>query len=142
MDTRDLLLSCWRNDGWRTVNLSNALPAEYNPLSATLTIDTSDRLHIALSASDLPTGAEASVAWGDPGMEVFLVSIDAEGGNPACEMVSVPSDEAGSWLPSINMPGLYHPVEQPVVIYTHGVAGKGCMAEDRTEVYCVLPEDS
>ncbi|MHC4884812.1 MAG: hypothetical protein ACYTGH_06995 [Planctomycetota bacterium] len=55
-------------------------------------------------------------------------------------MVSTPDDKLANWLPAISLPGLHHPVEAPVILYTRGEPGTGCSPETTTEVYCVLPD--
>ncbi|MHC4874573.1 MAG: hypothetical protein ACYTFY_22200, partial [Planctomycetota bacterium] len=140
LDTRELLLSCWKDGAWETVDLAGVMPEKYNPNGATLTIDSRDHLHLAVQAPDLPADTDVSAVWGHPSTEVFHITTDASGSNAECTMVSNGNKKTASWHPSISMPQIRFPIEKPVILYTHGAAGVGCMAEDLTEVYCVLPE--
>lgn len=140
LNTRDLLLSCWANGRWETTNLAAIIPPEYNPIFAAMTIDTDDRKHIVFNAPTLAADADIALAWGHPSCEVFHITTDASGGNATCAMASTADKTLANWLPAISLPGIHHPVEKPVILYTRGLPGKGCSPDTTTEVYCVLPE--
>ncbi|MHC4872241.1 MAG: hypothetical protein ACYTFY_10385, partial [Planctomycetota bacterium] len=141
LDTRELLLSCWKDGAWETVSLAGVMPEKYNPNGAALTIDSADRLHVVAQAPDLPADTDVLTVWGHPSTEVFYITTDPTGSNAECEMLSNRDEKTANWLPSISLPQIHSPIDKPVILYTHGVAGKGCLAEDLTEVYCVMPED-
>ena len=131
------LLSHWCGDAWQTTDLAAFLPEERVPAAGPISIDTQDRVHMAVSLLRTDCMGEA---WGHPSLEVFhLVSSDG-GEGFECNLVSRPDPEMANWLPNISLSGLFHPVEKPVILYTHGVPGEGCSPPTETEVYCVMVE--
>jgi hypothetical protein len=138
LENRELLLSCWDGGRWQTTNLAAAIPNAYNPIYAVLSIDADDRKHVVFNAPALPADTDASLVWGHPSNEVFHLTTDAAGANASCTMASTPDDSCANWLPAISLPGLHHPVAEPVILYTHGEPGTGCSPETTTDVYCVL----
>ena len=140
---RDILLSRWTGDDWQTVNVAPFLPAGRSAVDCVMTIDSADRIHIALNAvlEDYVKDASDDGTWGNPTAEIFhLVSRDA-GATFECNQVSIADDSLPNWLPNISRGGVYNPVEKPVILYTHGSKGEGCSPETKTEAYCVLIED-
>lgn len=133
---RSLLLSEWQGDRWRTVDVSAFLDPAWIPFVAILTIDTRDRLHIALTAvaADRRERGPDYNCFGDVSSEIFHM-VSADGGRTfSCRQVSVTDPQRPNWLPSISLPGPFHPVEQPVILYTTGKVAK------EAEVWCVLTD--
>ncbi|MBI3986565.1 MAG: hypothetical protein HY343_06580, partial [Lentisphaerae bacterium] len=62
-----------------------------------------------------------------------------------CNQISVTDPQFPSWLPTISRPGPFHPVEKPVILYTHdvsyGLPGEACKSPPFAEVYCVMIEE-
>lgn len=136
VDDERILLSCWRHGAWRTADLQPCLPADRIAVDATLTIDTRDRLHLALTA--VRRGAPEDVnAWGHPTAEVFHVMTRGTAADAVCSCVSTPDEGMANWLPSISLTGPFHPVDEPTILYTRGVPGTGCSPATETEVWCV-----
>ena len=132
------MLSHWRGDDWETMDLGRFMPEERVAEAGPITIDTRDRVHMAIS---LNRKIDPEEAWGHPSQEVFhLVSRD-RGASFGCNQVSTPDDSLANWLPSISLAGPFHPVEKPVILYMHGVKGEGCSPPDETEVFCVMVEE-
>ena len=140
MEERALLLSCWDGKRWDSVDLQSELPPDRHPVDAVVTIDRQNRVHIcatALQPGRLIPRPDASV-WGQPSNEVFHMVSRPGGGDWECAMVSKPGCDPPNWLPSISRGGVFCPVEQPVILYTHGDKGEGCSPETETEVWCIM----
>ena len=140
---RAILLSRWRANRWETADLQGCLPPGWVAVDGVLTMDTRDRVHLALAAVDFrrvddptPTGV-----WGHPSLEIFHLVSAPGGAGFECNMVSGPDPGLANWLPNISLAGPYSPVEQPVILYTHGAPGEGCRPTTETEVYCVIVEE-
>lgn len=128
-------VSYWTGSEWDAHDLGQFLPQDRIAEAGPIVVDTANRLHMA-TAMNLPAGDEKP--WGHPNREVFhLVSSDG-GQTFECNRVSTPDDRLANWLPSISQSGVHQPVENPTILYTHGVPGKGCLPPDTTEVYAVF----
>lgn len=144
---RQLLLSRWDGRDWKTLDISAFLPKNRvtcGSCAASMTIDARDRIHIALQAArlDLIAKEDSANAWGDPSTEVFhLVSRDG-GKTFECTQITPTDPQVFTGLPIISKSGPFHPVEQPVILYTRGslAAGKGegCNATGLNEVHAVF----
>jgi len=138
LDDERILLSHWVDGNWETVDLQPCLPPDRVAVDAVLTIDTRDRIHLALTAT--LRGGPDEKAWGAPSSEVFHLVTRGQVEGTQCHRISTPDDHTASWLPNISLSGPFHPVGNPVILYTHGVAGDGCSPTVETEVYAVLVE--
>ncbi|MCE9589023.1 MAG: BNR repeat-containing protein [Planctomycetes bacterium] len=146
--TRNIFVSRWTDGRWETHDAGQFLPADRAPVDTTLTIDTKDRLHIAVTAllhAQVPDSPDHPF-WGHASSEVFhMVSAD-QGKTYSCNQVSPSDDKFPSWLPNMSKNTPFHPVENPVILYTHGapganfVPGRATPQEPVTEVYCVFTE--
>ncbi|MCX5662035.1 MAG: BNR-4 repeat-containing protein [Planctomycetota bacterium] len=141
---RGALVSRWTGAGWETHDIGKHLPAGRSPVDGGFTIDTRDRLHVALTAVDENPRGTPDKPWSCPTSEVFHLCSEDGGKNWECGQVS-PSDlEVANWLPSISRPGPFHPVEQVAILYTHGRSGlkpeEGCKSTTITSVHCVFVE--
>jgi hypothetical protein len=132
-----VLLQHWTGRTWETQSLERHLPAGWAAVDGALAIDAADGLHVALSA----VRAEAvgdGWAWGHASSEVFhLASADA-GRSWRIAMASEPDERVANWLPTLSRGGPWHPVDRPVLLYTHGEPGQGCTPVTTTEVWCVM----
>lgn len=140
--TRSILVSRWNGSAWEPHEAAGPLPRERMPVDATLTIDSQDRLHLAVTALLKDRLADASVEtwWGHPTCEVFHL-VSADGGRTwSCDQVSPTDDALASWLPNITRNSVLHPVDRPTILYTHGLPGGGTPEEPETEIYCVMIE--
>ena len=144
--TRDLLLSRWTSGGWKTKEVGQFLPKERMAVDSFLTIDAKDRLHLAVTAllPDALKDKTETAVWGHASCEVFhLVSAD-NGETFTCRQVSRTDPICANWLPTISRSSPSHPVENPVILYTHGAPGAFCdgnAEEPLTEVYGVFVEE-
>lgn len=130
-------LSCWTPGCLKTLDLAPFMPEDRIPSAGPLVIDTSGRIHMAVSLS---RKTEEGESWGHPSLEIFHL-VSSDGGEIfECNQISPPDEELSSWLPSISMAGPHHPVDNPVIMYMHCVKGEGCSPPDETEVYCVMVE--
>lgn len=143
---RHLPLSRWTGSGWETVDVGKFLPADRIPSDGSMTIDTQDRIHLAVAANLAPAdpGDKPTRGWGDPSSEVFHLCSRDGGKSFSCNQVS-PSDPAvAHWLPLLPHGGPFHPVEKLTILYTRGEStakpGEGCNASGHTDVYAVHVE--
>lgn len=139
VDDERILLSLWTEHGWHTTDLQPCLPDDRVAVDAAMTIDTRDRIHLAMTAvqkgkSDVPS------AWGCPTSEVFHLVTQGTVQDSECNMISTPDVQTANWLPNISMSGPFHPVNNPAILYTHGIAGVGCSPTTETDVFCVVAE--
>lgn len=130
---RYLPLSRWTGKGWETVDVGRFLPADRVPTDGSMTIDTADRIHVVIAAST----AASSRTWHDPSTEVFYLASTDEGRQFSCQQISATDPAAPSWLPTISRPGPFHPVQTPVILFTHGPFSA---EKVDTEVWAVLVE--
>ena len=130
-------LSHWTGDAWETVDIGPYLPADRIPQSGPIAFDTEGRLHMVLGSRRRDFEGPW---WGNPSEEVFHLVSDGGTGPFECNQVSPTDGDGASWLPSLSLPGPFHPVEKPVILYTHGTPGKGLKPATETEIYCVIVE--
>ncbi|MCZ7649087.1 MAG: BNR repeat-containing protein [Planctomycetota bacterium] len=138
-EDRTALLIHWDGAAWKSLDLAQFLPAERNPTGGSLTIDTRGALHVALMAFDENAYARDPdpATWGHPSLEVFHLRVAPNLKEVAARQVSPADPATPHWLPSLSQPGLHHPVERPLLVYTAGVKGEGCTPPDRTRVYAL-----
>ena len=107
-------------------------------------IDTRGRVHIAVMAPrvDAVAADPEPKPWGHPTSEIFYLATDADGTDVQCRQISPTDDTTAHWLPNISRGGPFYLVEKPVILYTRGVKGEGCVPTDENEVYAVLPKDN
>lgn len=141
---RQVLLSRWEANRWTTVDVAAFLPPERNAVIGGLSLDTRDGLHVVVSAPIASEIKAQEVAWSHPTSEVFHLYSADRGKSFECNLISVSDSRFPSWLPTISRPGLFHPVEQPVILYTHGSTKLPAEGDKQgptgTEVYCVMIE--
>ena len=130
-------LSHWSGDGWDTIDLNPFLPEDRAAVAGPITIDSRDRIHMVVNLNKADT---AEKAWGHPSLEVFHIVSKDSGRSFECNQVSTSDASMANWLPSISLAGPLQPVENPVILYMHGVKGEGCSPPTETEVYCVMVE--
>lgn len=138
-DDPALRLCRWTGEKWETRDLAPSLPADRVAVDSVLTIDARDRLHAAVTAVR-PGADDPAVSFGLSSSEVFHLVCDADGKPRGCVQISVTDPTRPNWLPNISQPGPFCPVERPVILYTHGIAGEGCLPTTETEVYCVVTD--
>ncbi|MCE9591558.1 MAG: glycoside hydrolase [Planctomycetes bacterium] len=143
-ESREIWLSRWSGAKWETTDVSTSLPAGLVAVDTTMMIDTRDRIHVVCTTQPMSqvAGLSLETAWGHPSCEVFhLCSADA-GKSWHCKQVSTPDPASANWLPNVTRPGVFHPVERPTILYTHGVPGVGCAPTTTTEAYCVMLDEA
>ncbi len=132
----EIWLNKWTGQGWETTQLESYLPAGRLAVEGMMTIDTSDRLHLVITALDSDQVTDGKY-WGHPSSEVFhLLSTDG-GAVFSCKQISPTDPSQPNWLPSISRPGPYHPVGNPTILYTTGGPGEGLRPDLKTEVWCM-----
>jgi len=138
LDMEELMLVTWTGSEWATEDLASVLPSGWIATGGSLTIDTAGRIHAAVMAVDSAAcnTEEPDRVWGHPSTEIF--HIQKKGIDLTCSQISETDPQTASWLPNISRQQLFAPVENPVVLYTHGVKGEGCLPPDTTEVYSVF----
>lgn len=143
--SRQVLLSRWEEGRWHTVDVAAFLPPERNAVIGGLSLDTRDRLHVVVSAFLKKDLQPKQTAWSHPSNEVFHLWSGDRGKTFECRQISVTDTQYPNWQPTISRPGPFHPVEKPVILYTHGVShglpGEACKSTPSTEVYCVMIEE-
>ena len=137
LKTREVLLSHWSREGWETTPLEDSLPEGLMAVDGAMTLDSQDRVHVVLTALD-PEQVEGDAWWGHPSCEIYHL-FSADGAKSfECNLVSVPDPEKANWLPSLPKLGPFHPVDRPLILYTHGNPGEGCAPQTVTEVWGVF----
>lgn len=137
-DTGSAVLSKWTGDAWETIDLAQFMPPDRLPGGGPLLIDARGRIHIAAA---LRAREARGQGWGHPSHEVFHLESSDGGASFACNQVSETDETTANWLPSLSLAGPFHPVEEPVIMYTRGDKGDGCSPETTTEVYVVFVAD-
>jgi hypothetical protein len=141
LDWPELWLTRWRDGQGTSVDIAPYLAAGWQGVDATMTIDSRDHIHVVVTA--VPAGSVGSdKAWGHPHSEVFHMMSADSGLTFVCRQLSPTDETTPNWLPNISLGGVFAPVENPVILYTHGVAGAGCSPPTTTEAYCILTEDA
>lgn len=135
-----LLLCRWEQGRWQTTDLGSALPDGWVGVDAVLTMGVNDRIHLAVTALQ-PALEESGTAFGNASCEVFHILCHSDGTAASCTQVSSTDGTVASWLPNISQPGPYCPFDAPVILFTHGTRGEGCLPTTESEVYCVLPAE-
>ncbi len=131
-------LSRWVGGDWQTRRLEKYVPAGRVAVESMMTIDTHNRLHIALTTVEVAAvGADSH--WGHPSSEVLYLPSNDGAATFATAAVSPADPTAANWLPSISRPGPYHPVETPTIMYTQGVVGESLRPKTEAKVWCLRP---
>lgn len=134
-------LSFWTGDNWQSINLSRYLPQGLAALDSVMTIDSRNRIHVAatvLTHERIESPLDG-FAFGDPASEIYHWQVEQQGEKIQCNLASEPDDSLANWLPALSQPGVFCPVEKPVLLYTKGLRGQGCAPTDiLTEAYCVI----
>lgn len=128
---------------WESFDVGPFLPPDRVAVYGGLCLDSRNRLHLALTAvtANEPSTEDGAHGknwnWGDPTSEVFhLVSHDGAR-TFDCRQISPTDPTTPHWLPSISRSDLFHPVEQPVILYTRG---KTLAPDAGTKVYAVMTD--
>ncbi len=141
IDDKRILLSRWdKTTGWVTADLQSVLPADRIAVDATMTIDTRDRIHLALCA--VLSNISNNSGWGDPTSEIFHLVTDGSVAGSSCRHISTTGGDFANWIPSISLNAPFQPVVAPTILYTHGPSGSGCAPATETEVWCVQMSES
>jgi hypothetical protein len=139
-----LRLSRWDGKAWDTINLDAVLPPERGVCQAILSLDAAGRLHILAAAVERARFGKDDQTFGHPSLQVFHLWTDPGKTAFRHRMISDGDPEIPSWHPSLSLPGPFHPVEKPVLLFTKGrnqaASDTGCRHTLETDVYCVLPE--
>lgn len=141
-------LSCFDGAAWRTIDIAAFLPRDRAATLGTFTIDHKDRLHVVIDAVDpalRPRPGETDQRWWcHPSTEVFYLFSDNDAESFSCQQVSDNDPTVANWLCHISKPGPFHPVTQPLILWTKGqtgtVPGEGCASTTRTDVFCRFVE--
>lgn len=98
-----------------------------------LTFDRDDMLYLVstIQKADSPT------YWGDPSLEIVLLTSSDKGKNFDVQMVSKMDSKKPNWLPNIERPSRPERLGVPSFLYTHGGPGKNLTEHLATEVFFV-----
>lgn len=143
---RSVFVSRWINGKWETSDAGTCLPSEFMACDTSLTIDSKDRLHMAVTALKPATLHEkgADAWWGHGSCEMFHVMSADAGKSWRATQISKADPKFPNWLPTITRNSIHHRVDTPLILYTHGhpglvaVPGKTELEEAQTEVYAVF----
>ena len=136
LENDGIWLNRWLDTGWDTIRLETHLPENACPVEAMMTVDTQDHLHLVVTTVQ-PSQIADERHWGHASSEVFYLRSTDGGQSFEGSPISTPDPALANWLPSISRPGPHHPVDQPMILYTHGEPGKKLRSEIRTDVMCV-----
>ncbi len=139
------LLNRWDGKRWESIDLSPFLPPERGFYRGFLCIDSAGRIHILGAAVLRSAVAPGQNTFGNTTSQIYHLWSTDHGRTFACQPLSDGDPDIPSWLPSISQPGLFHPVDHPVLLFTKGLTqsnGKaGCHHTLKTDVYCVRVEE-
>jgi hypothetical protein len=124
------LLSRWGGKAWHTIDLSAFLPPERGFWRGFLSIDARGRIHVlgcALLREQLKPGENT---FGHPSSQIYYLCSTDNGRTFDCRQLSDGDPDSPSWMPSLSQPGLFHPVDNPVLLFTKG-------RNPPARVYCV-----
>jgi hypothetical protein len=146
--SRSMPLSCWEEGRWRTIDLADFVPAERAPVAGGLCVDTKGRIHVVASTvNSAAVNAMAEATWWSHASLEVAHLMSADGGRSFTHhQVSEADGLSPNWLPTISRSGPFHRVENPVILYTHGMTGQNtnpsdpCRPTTKTNVYCVRVE--
>ena len=132
------------NDGqsWEKISSDLTLADEetLGPSGGLITMDMNGPEIYATIFALAPSYHNVNTIW--TGSDDGLMHITRDGGKTfECNQVSASDDKMANWLPNISLPGIYNPVEKPVILYTHGVPGEGCSPPTETEAWCVMIDE-
>lgn len=128
----------WRHNGVRW-DMTDLLPIikkhfpDHEVLYGTLTFDRDGMLYIVATIQS----PNAEKWWGDPGLEVILLTSADNGQSFAVHPISEPDPSLPNWLASIERPFCPKPIGVPSFMFTHGGPGEGVTGGDATEVVFV-----
>ena len=136
------VLSRWNGSAWESFDLNPHLPDGRQIFSAPMCVDTKGRVHIFVSAycpSQLPSRDEAG--FGHVSLRVYHMVTSDAGATFTCNEIGESVPGVPNWQPTISQQGPYHPVENPVLLYTTGTktpdSEERCRSTHHTRVYCV-----
>lgn len=115
-----LILNRWTGQQWISHSLAPFIPPEWGPTMAILANDARGRLHILMAAVRRSLYNPGESLFAHPSTQIFhLCSADA-GTSFTCCQISDGDPDVPSWLPSLSLPGPWHPVPSPAFLFTKG----------------------
>ena len=131
-------VTLWHHDGKRWIG-RELLPVikkqypDWELLYSSIAFDQDGTLY-SVSAIQHEFG---STYWGDPSLEIILLTSADRGNTFDITPVSMEDPTLPNWLPNIERPYGPNPIAVPSFLYTHGGPGVGVTEGDATEVVFV-----
>ena len=95
--------------------------------------DTKNSLHIVLIIANR-IAVSADSHWEPPSSEIHYLQSSGGGRTFATSALSPADLGMANGLPSVARSGSYHPIDSPIIAYTHCIAGQGVQPNFKTEV--------
>jgi len=140
------ILSCWDGSRWESFDLNRHMPDGRQIFDAPMCVDTRGRVHLFVSAYDTSqVSNDDSDGFGHESLLVYHLVTTDRGKSFVCNPIGEPAPGTPNWLPAISQQGPYHPVENPMLLYTCGTKNpkreqEGCRSTHLTKVFCVRVE--
>lgn len=138
LEARPRTVKMWHHDGaqWHETDLLPIIQQNHpghEVLYGTLTFDGDGMLYIVATIQN----ADVEKWWGDPSLEVILLTSSDNGQSFTVQPISEPDPNLPNWLASIERPFNHEPIGVPSFMFTHGGPGEGVTGGNATEVVFV-----
>jgi len=137
-ETRPRIVKLWHHDGkeWQRIALLTWVQKHFPDWELLYSSITFDKDGLLYSVSVIQN-AFADSYWGDPSLEIVLLTSADKGRNFELTPISTVDPNLPNWLPNIERPFSPKPIGVPSFLYTHGGPGMGLTDGDATEVVFV-----
>ena len=135
IEAKPRTVKLWHHDGkeWKMQDILSVIPYRNEVLYGTITFDKEGTFYYIATTQD--PGAEKW--WGDPSLEVVLLTSDDKGTTFKMSSVSTIDRQLPNWMPSIERPYNSKEIGIPSLIFTHGGPGEKLTDGEGTEVIFV-----
>ncbi len=131
-------IKLWHHNGneWKNIDLLPIVQKdflEWEVLYSNIAFDKDEMLY----SVSVIQNAHAETYWGDPSLEIVLLTSADKGENFKLTPISTVDPDLPNWLPNIERPFSPKPIGVPSFLYTHGGPGVGLTEGEATGVVFV-----
>ena len=137
-ETEPRTVKLWHHDGsqWQNIDLLPIVQKHFPEWEVLYSCVTFDEGGMLYSVSVIQH-ALAKTYWGDPSLEIVLLTSADKGESFEIIPISKVDPDLPNWLPNIERPFSPKPIGVPSFLYTHGGPGVGLTEGEATEVVFV-----
>ena len=137
-ETEPRTVKLWHHDGseWQNIDLLPIVQQDFPEWEVLYSSIAFDKDGMLYSVSVIQN-ASAETYWGDPSLEIVLLTSADKGERFEVIPISTVDPNLPNWLPNIERAYGPKPIDVPSFLYTHGGPGVGVTEGEATEVVFV-----